>query len=105
MEVVQSPGRKAFQQSPASVCFRKAALAFIAALPVVFNGCFGAPAIVPGRRVRACDPSSLVALPLRRLIYVKQRDVSVSPTSSEPSRPQRQKQGTHCVRLGLLNTG
>src|SRR5690349_15287884 len=73
MEVVQSPGRKPLQQSPASACFRRAALPFMVDLPVVLVTLTLAfdpepPHFVP-------EASQGIGAPaLRRSIYVKQGD-------------------------------
>src|SRR2546423_10149337 len=82
MEVVQSPGRKAFQQSPASACFRGAAVAFMLALPVVLVNL--TPAIDPEPpqfRVRNNPKSCSVHSRCFDLCQVKQ------PTSPKRGRP------------------
>src|SRR5216684_1777645 len=77
MEVVQSPGRKAFQQSPASACFRRAALAFMVALPSCIQWLlWRASDRSRTVAIRACDDPSIVALALRRLTGIGEHRMS-----------------------------
>src|SRR5882724_3153895 len=50
IEVSQSPGRKSFQQSPASASFLRAALAFMVRLPPAYGWLLLAPPVDPDRR-------------------------------------------------------
>ena len=100
-----TPGRKPFQQSPASASFLGAALAFMVRLPAVYIGCLGVhgrpelPRLVRGTPI-------IVAPGPWRLIYVKPsgRLETLSPRVSASFVTHRTAEKTRARGLGSPRT-
>jgi hypothetical protein len=99
IEVTQLPGRKPFQQSPASASFLRAALAFMVRLPAVFDWLRWRRRSIQNRRNSCARQPIIVARALRQLIYVKPRGGSTGPPAIARAMPTPQNDASvlHCT--------
>src|SRR5258706_8869616 len=98
MEVVQSPGRKPFQQSPESTsCFR-AALPFMVRLREVVSRIVAAHSAIDPESLRLLTPI-FTARALRRLIYVK------LPTDENGAIAKVEQSTANLTSCGLCTSG